>query len=132
MRRHSLIARLGPTDTAQVRTYIPDGLTTEIRFVDGYRRLNFGLGQLIDELADRGVVPSEAALDLGILAGCVTAADTRVSRAADSQDSWTREIDIHMPVSDVDLWTSATALVQTNAGLPHRRPLAPLLSQSPR
>ena len=111
MRRHSLVARLGPSDTGPVQTHTPDGLTTEIRFVDGYRRLSFGLGQLADKLAARAIVPSETALDLGILAACVTAADTRISRADDSQDSWTREIDIHVPVSDVDLWTSARARV---------------------
>ena len=81
MRRHSLVARLGPSDTGPVQTHTPDGLTTEIRFVDGYRRLSFGLGQLADKLAARAVVPSETALDLGILAACVTAADTRISRA---------------------------------------------------
>ena len=111
MRRHSLVARLGPTDTVPVPKHSPGGLTTEIRFVDGHRRLSFGLGQLTDELAARAIVPSEAALDLGILAACVTAADTRISRDEDSQDGWTREIDIHVPVSDVDLWTSARTRV---------------------
>lgn len=106
MRQHSLVARLGPSDTGPVQTHTPDGLTTEIRFIDGHRRLGFGLGQFTDGLAARAVVPSEAAIDLCILAACITAADTRISRADDSQDSWTREIDIHVPASDVDLWTS--------------------------
>ena len=106
MRQHSLVARLGTSDTGPVQTHTPDGLTTEIRFIDGHRRLGFGLGQFTDGLAARAVVPSEAAIDLCILAACITAADTRISRADDSQDSWTREIDIHVPASDVDLWTS--------------------------
>ena len=60
----------------------------------------------MDALAARGVVPREEAIDLGILAACITAADTRISRVDDSQDNWTREIDIHVPASDVDLWTT--------------------------
>lgn len=112
MRRHNFIARLGPSDTSPVQTHMESGLTTELRFVKGRQRLDFGLGQLTDQLAARAVVPSEEAVELGILAACVTAADTRVSRAADSQDSWTREFDIHMPVTDVDRWQSAARLVE--------------------
>ena len=79
MRRHSIIARLGPVDKAPVKVLQADSLSTEIRFVDGYSRLGFGLGQIIDQLAVRGVVPSETAVDLGILAATITAADTRIS-----------------------------------------------------
>jgi hypothetical protein len=78
---------------------------TEIRFIAGDRRLGFGLGDMIDRLATRGILPSETAADLSILAACVTAADTRIERAADAQDGWTREIDLHIPVQDAALWT---------------------------
>ncbi len=112
MRRHSIIARLGPTDTASVTLYMSHSVETEMRFIDGERRLGFGLGQMIDQLFARGVVPSETAIDLAILAATVTAADTRISRNADSQDSWTREIDLHVPVLDTALWAQATALIE--------------------
>ena len=112
MRRHSIIARLGPSDTTDVTLHMTGSIETEIRFIDGYRRLAFGLGQMTDQLSKRGVRPSEAAIDLAILAACVTAADTRISRTTDSQDSWTREIDLHVPVLDVALWTRVIALIE--------------------
>lgn len=106
MRRHSLIARLGPRDTATVPLHISGSLATEIRFISGDRRLGFGLGDMVERLAGRGILPSETAVDLAILAACVTAADTRIERAADAQDGWTREIDLHIPVQDASLWTA--------------------------
>ena len=112
MRRHSIIARLGPRDTVRVPLHMADSVATEIRFVDGYKRLGFGLGQIIDQLTARGVVATETAADLAILAAGVTAADTRISRSSDSQDSWTREIDLHIPVQNPALWTAATALIE--------------------
>lgn len=111
MRRYSIIVRLGPADKAPVKVLQPDSLSTEIHFVDGYRRLGFGLGQMIDQLIERGVSPSEMAADLGILAAAITAADTRISRSADAQDGWTREIDIYLPVEDPARWEALASLL---------------------
>ena len=111
MRRHSIIARLGPADRAPVTVVQADSLSTPIRFVDGERRLGFGLGQIIDQLIERGVVPSETAVDLGILAAVITAADTRISRSVDAQDGWTREIDLYLPVEDPVRWESVGPLL---------------------
>jgi 7-cyano-7-deazaguanine synthase in queuosine biosynthesis len=111
MRRHSLIARLGPGDTSAVAVVQDDSLQTEIRFVDGYRQLGYGIGQMVRQLIARGLVPSETATDLAILAALVTAADTRISRAADSQDTWTREIDLYLPVHDQPRWNVVAPLV---------------------
>ena len=112
MRRHSIIARLGPSDTTHVTLHMTDSVETEVRFIDGHRRMAFGLGQMTDQLSRRGILPSETAIDLSILAACVTAADTRISRKTDSQDSWTREIDLHVPVRDVAMWTRVAALIE--------------------
>ena len=113
MKRHSIIARLGPNDTTHVALKMADTIETEIRFIDGHRRLGFGLGQMTDQLYKLGILPSETAIDLAILAACVTAGDTRISRTADSQDSWTREIDLYVPVQNVALWTSVSGLIGT-------------------
>ena len=111
MRRHSIIARLGPSDTERVAVVQTDSLQTEIRFVDGYHRLGFGLGQMIDQLTARGIIPSETSVDLAITAATVMAADTRISRDVDSQDSWTREIDLYIPVCEPALWASLAPLL---------------------
>jgi len=111
MRRHSVVVRLGPADKAQVKLLQPESRSTEIRFVDGDRRLGFGLGQMVDQLIERGISPSEMATDLGILAAAITAADTRISRSADAQDGWTREIDIYLPVENRARWEAIASLL---------------------
>jgi 7-cyano-7-deazaguanine synthase in queuosine biosynthesis len=111
MRRHSIIVRLGPADKTLVKVLQPDSVSTEVRFVDGDRRLGFGLGQMMDQLIQRGVSPSETATDLGILAAAITAADTRISRSADAQDGWTREIDIYLPVEEPARWEALGSLL---------------------
>lgn len=84
---------------------------TQIQFIDGEKKLSFGLGQLIDALTRRGVIPSEQAVDLAILSAVVTAADTRISRKTESQDSWTREIDLYIPVSNVKLFEAESDFI---------------------
>lgn len=112
MRRHSFVARLGPSDNVAIPVIQADSLRTEIHFIDGYHRLGYGLGQMVDELTGRGVTPSETATDLVILAAMVTAADTRISRVIDAQDSWTREIDLYVPVLEPGRWNAATPLIE--------------------
>ncbi|HXL86384.1 MAG TPA: Qat anti-phage system QueC-like protein QatC [Gemmatimonadaceae bacterium] len=112
MRRHSVIARLGPGDRKQVPLRDSASVRTEIRFVDGDRRLAFGLGQMMDQLTQRGIHPSDNAVDLAILAATVTAADTRISRASESQDTWTREIDLYIPVAEPGVWSAHVALLE--------------------
>lgn len=114
MRRHSIIARLGPADITPLPVHVADSVLTEIRFIDGERRLGFGLGQMIDQLVHRGMYPSDRAIDLAILAAVVTAADTRISRTIDSQDGWTREIDLYLPVEQPDVWSSQAPLIERN------------------
>ena len=111
MRRHSVIARLGPTDRARIDARFTGSVTTQIRFVDGERRIGYGVGQAIDRLTERGIIPSETATDLMLLAATVTAADTRISRVTESQDSWTREIDLYVPVQDPGLWSGIAPLI---------------------
>lgn len=111
MSQHSIIARLGAGDRQSVSAVRRGAETTELSFVDGNRRLGFGIGQAMDQLREFGLRPSEIAVDLVLLAAALTAADTRISRVDDSQDHWTREIDLHIPVSDPALWHSQAVLL---------------------
>ena len=113
MRNHSIVCRLGPGDGVKVGPARPDSHMTEISFIDGEHRLGFGLGQSLDQLRELGVRPSEKSVDLVLLAATLTAADTRISRASESQDAWTREIDLSIPVSDPSLWTDLAPLIVT-------------------
>lgn len=112
MKRHSIIVRLNPADTKKVPVGDKASQVTELRFVDGDRRLGHGIGQILAQLAQRGMYPPEKAIDLAILAAVVTAADTRISRATDAQDSWTREIDLYIPVAEPEVWLANTKLIE--------------------
>ena len=111
MRHHSIVCRLGLLDTAAVATRAGSHVTT-ISFIDGNRRLSFGLGQAIGHLRGLGLNPTECAVDLAFLAAAVTAADTRISRELDAQDGWTREIDLYLAVADSGRWTAQAELIR--------------------
>ena len=112
MKRHSIVVRLSASDKAKVTIDDKGSHVSTLNFISANRRLNHGIGQILDQLIHRDMYPGEPAIDLAILAGTVTAADTRISRQEDSQDSWTREIDLYLPVSNVDLWTDNVPLIE--------------------
>lgn len=111
MRHHSIIARLGPADAAPIAPVHADTHVTEISFIDGHHRPGYGLGQALDQLGALGLRPSETSVDLALLAATITAADTRISRATEAQDAWTREIDLYLPVQNPTLWSSLAHLI---------------------
>ena len=111
MRRHLIIGRFGNSDKADIP--IADGeVSARLEFVVSKRRLEHDIGSSLDDLSKIGVFPSEIGLDLLALAAHVQAADTRISRSTESQDDWTREIRIVVPVSDPARWNTAIPLLQ--------------------
>lgn len=113
MKRHAVVCRLGVQDKAAIKGLSAQSTVTEIPFIDSNTRLEFGLGQTLEQLAKLGLTPSETALDLAILAATITAADTRISRVKDTQDKWTREISLHVPVSNPALFNQQSELIVT-------------------
>lgn len=112
MKRHSIIVRLDSTDKAKVSIANKDSNVSILQFISAGKWLNHGIGQILDQLMQREMYPSETAIDLAILAATVTAADTRISRQKDAQDSWSREIDLYMPVCDAELWSDNAQLIE--------------------
>ena len=112
MKRHSIIVRLNSADTKKIPVSDKASQITQLRFGAGDRRIGHGIGQMLGQLAHRGMYPPESAIDLAILAATVTAADTRISRATDAQDSWTREIDLYVPVAEPDRWSENGKLIE--------------------
>lgn len=112
MKRHSIVVRLNAADKTKIKLKDKTSLVTTLSFVDGNKRLSHGIGQMLDQLANRGMYPDEVAIDLAILAATVTAADTRISRTEHAQDSWSREIDLYLPVSDPKKWSNNIKLIQ--------------------
>jgi hypothetical protein len=111
MRRHVIIGRFGTSDRAVIP--VADGeVSTRLEFVVSKRRLEHDIGRALDALSKIGVFPSEIGLDLLVLAAHVQAADTRISRSSESQDDWTREIRLVVPVSDPARWNTTIELLQ--------------------
>ena len=109
MRRHVLIGRFGADD----KTRVPkarDEVASTLQLVAG-KRLGHGIGRALDDLKALSLSPSEIGADLLVVAAHVHAADTRLSRSSESQDAWTREIRLVVPVSDPDRWTAAAPIL---------------------
>ena len=103
MKRQLLAGRFGPDDSFDV-TASADEQRTYLQLVAGEKSLNHGIGGALTNLKKIGVFPSEIGIDLLVLAAHIHAADTRISRTEQSQDSWTREIRLVVPVSDPARW----------------------------
>lgn len=110
MSRHVIVGRFGPADQVNIET-ASDEFLTSLDLLTGERRLDHGIGRALDDLKALSVFPSELGLDLLIFAAHVQAADTRISRSTESQDTWTREIHLVVPVSDPSPWVSAKDLL---------------------
>ena len=111
MKRQLLAGRFGPDDHVDVPVGV-DEQRTYLQLVAGEKSLDHGIGGALTSLKKIGVFPSEIGVDLLVLAAHVHAADTRISRAEQSQDSWTREIRLVVPVSDPVRWGTATATLK--------------------
>ena len=110
MRRHVIIGRYGPGDRDRLPVDAGE-VATRLELIVGDRTLAHGIGHALDDLAKLVVYPSEMGVDVLVLAAHVHAADTRVSRASESQDGWTRELRLIVPVSDPDRWTVAARIL---------------------
>jgi hypothetical protein len=111
MTGYALIGHMGPADKA------PDlagrwEAQFRVDLLSGNRALGYGMGGVIRKLGGLGVYSSEVGVDVLVLAAMVHAADTRINRVQTSQDAWTRELGICIPVSDPELWAGQRALLE--------------------
>jgi hypothetical protein len=102
---------MGPDDKLAI-PLAGDEVPTYLELVASNKGFDHGIGRALDDLAALGVFPTEIGLDLLVLAAHVHAADTRISRVTESQDTWTREIRLVVPVSDVARWTDAAGMLK--------------------
>ena len=73
-------------------------------------------------IQQRKLQPAARAWDLLSIALSVIAADAALRRD-ESPDGWTREIDLHVAVSDPAFWTTQSDLLVQQAKIPHHRHL---------
>lgn len=111
MRRQLIFGRFGARDRVDIPAMVSE-VAVRLQFVVSKRRLEHDIGTSLDYLSKLGVYPSEIGLDLLVLATHVQAADTHISRATESQDGWTREIRLVVPVSEPARWNATIPLLQ--------------------
>lgn len=81
-----------------------DYIAVTVPFRDDDDTLQYGISHATKKLKENSVYPTEDGIDILSLAGLVYLADTRISRSLHSQDSWTREIAIEIPVYNLEKW----------------------------
>jgi hypothetical protein len=96
-------------DRFEVTPDDPHAVVSNVDLYDLLGLLNFGIQNTVDAVKELALCPSEIALDLLVLGNAVMGADTRISRAGNAQDGWTREISLYLPVSDPDVWQDQAA-----------------------
>jgi hypothetical protein len=111
MTRHLLQGYFGAADRTNLAAAGADEKATRFDLVAYDKVLDHGIGSALTDLKAKDVYPSEIGLDLLVTAAHVYAADTRISRATESDDAWTREIRLVAPVSDVARWNAAAPLL---------------------
>jgi hypothetical protein len=111
MSQHVIIGRFGSDDKVAIPTGTGE-VATPLEFVKSNKRLEHGIGFALADLAKLNVFPTEVGVDLIVLAAHIHAADTRISRDTESQDSWTREIRLIVPVSNLALWRNTSSVLR--------------------
>lgn len=110
MTRYVLAPTLGPTDSFDPQ---PRGDERIFRFdVLPAAHLTLGIDSAVRQLKSANGVPTGEGLELLLLATLVSIADTRINRSRASQDGWTREIGVYLPVRDTAIWTSAKPVLE--------------------
>ena len=81
------------------------------------KKLRFGIHQLLQQLKTQRRSPDPVSLELALVAVAVWIADTRLSRTKFSEDDWTREIEIVVPVRAPNAWEEHAALLERILGV---------------
>jgi 7-cyano-7-deazaguanine synthase in queuosine biosynthesis len=104
MGKFALITKLGLHDAGVSVDRNEYAQTAEIKILVNRDKNEVKLDQLFMELKRLKLQPSELAMDLLIIACSMYGADTRIDRLKTADDSWTRQIDLFIPVSDPVAW----------------------------
>ncbi|WP_292274569.1 hypothetical protein, partial [Mesorhizobium sp.] len=67
MRRFVFVGRLGAADNGAVPVVQPDATPVTVQFVAANKRLDYGIGNALQTLADLGLRRTETAIDLVIV-----------------------------------------------------------------
>lgn len=105
MSKYTIIGTLD--DSSKFVSEYKKALNEEIFTVDLLsqdKNCGFGIGRALFDLSKIGITPSLVGIELMNLAVMVHIADGRLNRLQTSQDAWSREIKLILPVKDKALW----------------------------
>ena len=113
MMSHHILCHVGSTDT-----FTPSLHTGEATY-----RVTFRVpdsrdairSNVVETFRNRGVLPPPVVMDLLRLAMTAYAADMGVPRSS-AYDAWTRDLSMHIPVQDPDLWSAALPILPEMLG----------------
>ena len=111
MTKYVISGVLGQEDRYRPKTE-EDEVVSRFDLLNTGGHLAFGVDRTLMRMAAMSLSPTAIGVDLITLAALVHAADTRVSRLQTSQDGWTRELSIVVPVSDPDRWNAAVPTLE--------------------
>lgn len=111
MTKHSIVGVFGEEEYNA--NLVNKSHSAVLNYAKNDKHLNYGLADALMGLYKFNLQPSEIGIDLLVFASLVYAADTRISRASESQDNWTREIQLVVPVSNVERWQEAAPQLRT-------------------
>ena len=107
MSKYTIAGAFGADDHCKCKN-----IASVINFLNNDGRLAYGIEDVLHVLYSYNIQPTEIGIDVLIVAAMVYAADTRISRKDTSQDNWTREIHLVIPVSNKKKWESVSTLLQ--------------------
>ena len=110
MRRHVIAGRFGKADDVVIPAATDERITS-VDLLSG-NDLAHGVGPALGDMAQLNLALTEIAVDLMLVAVHVHAADTRIARASESQDGWSRELRLIVPVSDPGRWDSSIPIME--------------------
>lgn len=106
MNRFKLI---GKYDSIDLTSFFDEDLEiVNVPLITEKGMLCYGIGKVIKKMLDNKICPTEDGIDIMVLTTLVYLADTRISRSIHSQDSWTREIEIQLPVINLERWNASS------------------------
>jgi 7-cyano-7-deazaguanine synthase in queuosine biosynthesis len=112
MAKFALNIKLGASDSGAVINLADYQVVADLKLLDSGSRDEVKLNKLFMGMKRLKLEPNELAMDMLIIACSMYGADTRIDRLKTADDSWTRQIDLFIPVSDVVKWEEQIPLLK--------------------
>lgn len=107
-----MIVKLGNADAGVTINAADYGQVADLKILCNGSRDEVKLSKLFMGMKQLKLEPNELAMDLLVVACAMYGADTRIDRLKTADDSWTRRIDLFIPVSDVTVWNEQVPLLK--------------------